>query len=149
MQIIRPVFVLLLINIHPVLFSQPFSDPLQSQVMQLEKKKTLSLEKEVYRAILTDYRIVTRSDQDDVVCPFQPSCSHYSEDAVRQYGFIQGLLLTADRLLIRHHLNLKGLYPVARQGRDLKYLDPVRPDNQKTVKEAACETLKGLRHEPY
>lgn len=32
-------------------------------------------------------------------CPMQPSCSHYSIEAITQYGLIRGVILTADRLL--------------------------------------------------
>jgi hypothetical protein len=32
-------------------------------------------------------------------CPMQPSCSHYSINAIKQYGLIRGVILTADRLL--------------------------------------------------
>lgn len=31
-------------------------------------------------------------------CVFDPSCSHYSEQAFRQFGFVKGTLLTIKRL---------------------------------------------------
>lgn len=31
-------------------------------------------------------------------CVFEPSCSHYSELAVRQHGFLRGFILTIERL---------------------------------------------------
>jgi uncharacterized protein len=33
-----------------------------------------------------------------VRCRFNPTCSHYSEEAVRKYGLRKGFLMTADRL---------------------------------------------------
>ena len=33
-----------------------------------------------------------------VKCRFQPTCSHYSEEAVQRYGIWKGLRLTASRL---------------------------------------------------
>jgi len=31
-------------------------------------------------------------------CVFEPSCSHYSEVAIRKYGFLDGLVMTIRRL---------------------------------------------------
>jgi putative membrane protein insertion efficiency factor len=38
------------------------------------------------------------SSQQYNVCAFEPSCSHYGQQAVKKYGFISGLIVTADRL---------------------------------------------------
>lgn len=38
------------------------------------------------------------SSQDLPSCVFEPSCSRFSEQAVREFGFIKGFLLTGDRL---------------------------------------------------
>ena len=40
----------------------------------------------------------TLSSQDMSVCNFTPTCSRFSEDAIRKAGFVRGLLLTSDRL---------------------------------------------------
>ncbi len=39
------------------------------------------------------------SDQIGAYCAFEPSCSTYSYIAVTRFGFVKGLLLTADRLM--------------------------------------------------
>jgi len=31
-------------------------------------------------------------------CVFEPSCSHYSEAAIRKHGFMNGIIMTAKRL---------------------------------------------------
>jgi putative membrane protein insertion efficiency factor len=31
-------------------------------------------------------------------CVFEPSCSHYSEMAIRKYGFLSGIIVTVKRL---------------------------------------------------
>jgi putative membrane protein insertion efficiency factor len=38
------------------------------------------------------------SSQQDNVCVFQPSCSHFGQEAIQQYGLAKGVLLIADRL---------------------------------------------------
>lgn len=38
------------------------------------------------------------SSQDQTVCMFHPSCSNFSKSAVKKYGVVYGLLLTADRI---------------------------------------------------
>lgn len=32
------------------------------------------------------------------VCAFTPSCSHYSQQAIAEYGFIKGIIMTGERL---------------------------------------------------
>lgn len=53
-------------------------------------------------------------------CGFKPSCSRYSAHAIRHYGMLRGLVMTADRLLRCHYC--AGLY-YPRERRLL--LDPV------------------------
>lgn len=45
-------------------------------------------------------------------CRFYPSCSHYAEDAIIQYGFFSGFYLTLRRLLKCHPWHQGGLDPV-------------------------------------
>ncbi|MCK5529308.1 MAG: membrane protein insertion efficiency factor YidD [Kiritimatiellae bacterium] len=57
-------------------------------------------------------------------CPMQPSCSHYSIEAVSQYGLIRGVILTADRLL--HEIDEAALVEkIWIKGRGYCCLDPV------------------------
>lgn len=45
-------------------------------------------------------------------CRFEPTCSHYSEEAVRRHGYVHGLWLTARRLGRCHPFNPGGYDPV-------------------------------------
>jgi putative membrane protein insertion efficiency factor len=45
-------------------------------------------------------------------CRFEPSCSHYSEEAIARWGLVRGTLLTVWRLLRCHPFARAGLDPV-------------------------------------
>ena len=45
-------------------------------------------------------------------CRFEPSCSRYSEEAVRRYGVLHGVLKTSIRLAKCHPFHPGGLDPV-------------------------------------
>lgn len=46
------------------------------------------------------------------VCRFEPSCSHYAEEAIARWGFARGLGLAVWRLLRCHPFSRGGLDPV-------------------------------------
>lgn len=46
------------------------------------------------------------------VCRFYPTCSHYSEEAIYEHGFLKGCLLTLKRLLKCHPFHKGGYDPV-------------------------------------
>jgi hypothetical protein len=51
------------------------------------------------------------------VCRFEPSCSHYAEEAIDRFGLPRGLALAGWRLLRCHPFSRGGLDPVPpRQG---------------------------------
>ena len=77
----------------------------------------------VTRALFGTYRIVL-SSQDLPVCAFNPSCSRFSQRAIGRCGFIEGALLSLDRLL-RDHPLAAAFYPVDEGGKLLKD-DPAR-----------------------
>jgi hypothetical protein len=72
----------------------------------------------VVRVLFGFYRTVV-SSQDLPMCGFSPSCSRFSQRAVDQCGFVQGTLLSIDRL-IRDHPLAAGLYQLEEGGRLLK-----------------------------
>ncbi|MCB1199415.1 MAG: membrane protein insertion efficiency factor YidD [Leptospiraceae bacterium] len=39
------------------------------------------------------------SPQDGPVCRFRPTCSRFSREAIRKYGFFTGAMISADRLI--------------------------------------------------
>ena len=45
-------------------------------------------------------------------CRFTPSCSHYSEEAFREYGFLRGCIMTIKRLGRCHPWHPGGYDPV-------------------------------------
>ena len=51
------------------------------------------------RTVMAGYHVMIKPFSDKFVhCRFQPSCSHYSEEAMRTHGFPKGLWLTTSRL---------------------------------------------------
>lgn len=54
-------------------------------------------------------------------CPMVPSCSEYGRLAVQRYGFVVGVLMSADRIhRCGHDLRY---YPLVTSGRSLRYED--------------------------
>jgi putative membrane protein insertion efficiency factor len=45
-------------------------------------------------------------------CRFEPSCSHYAEDALRKYGLLRGSLMAVRRILRCHPWHEGGYDPV-------------------------------------
>ncbi len=61
--------------------------------------------------MIRTYQVVF-SKQDGASCQFRPSCSHFGAKAIKEYGPIQGLFMTSDRLL-RCNPYTHGKYPLA------------------------------------
>ena len=63
------------------------------------------------------------STQDQPVCNFSPSCSRFGMGSIQKYGFLRGVLLTADRLLRDNGIALHTHYTFDEAIG--KYIDPV------------------------
>jgi len=61
--------------------------------------------------VLTAYRY-TISPIIGPVCRFYPSCSQYAEQAIRRYGLVRGMCLTARRILRCNPWHCGGHDPV-------------------------------------
>lgn len=72
----------------------------------------------ITRALFGTYHLVL-SSQDSATCVFSPSCSRFSQRAIGRCGFLQGVMLTLDRLL-RDHALAVPFYPRAEGGRLLR-----------------------------
>ena len=71
------------------------------------------------------------STQDQPVCNFSPSCSRFGMGAIQKYGFLRGILLTADRLLRDNGTTLHTHYPFDEASG--KYIDPVEAYSQEAL----------------
>jgi putative component of membrane protein insertase Oxa1/YidC/SpoIIIJ protein YidD len=64
------------------------------------------------------YQIFVSSQQfEDKVCTFEPSCSYFSQDAFKKYGFMKGFLMTGDRLQRCHSANTEYYFRNPKTGR--------------------------------
>ena len=77
----------------------------------------------IARALFGTYHLVL-SSQDSASCVFTPSCSRFSQKAIGTCGFLEGALLTLDRLL-RDHPMAVPFYPRA-EGTRLRRDEPAR-----------------------
>ena len=71
------------------------------------------------------------STQDQPACNFSPSCSRFGMGSIQKYGFLRGILLTADRLLRDNGSMLHTHYPFDEASG--KYLDPVEAYSQEAL----------------
>ncbi len=56
-----------------------------------------SLPSGIVRSLFWGYRFFL-SSQDTLACGFEPSCSRFSQLAIEEHGFVEGILATLDRL---------------------------------------------------
>jgi putative component of membrane protein insertase Oxa1/YidC/SpoIIIJ protein YidD len=62
-------------------------------------------------------------------CPMVPSCSRYGLQAISEYGWIQGWLMTIDRLFFRENPNMLGHYPTTHLHGVMMPYDPPAHDD--------------------
>lgn len=68
------------------------------------------------------YQILISSQQSSNVCVFYPSCSHFGQLSIKEFGFFKGGLMTSDRLQRCHVLSTEYYQPYQN---GLKLHDPV------------------------
>ena len=105
------------------LLATPADAPGSDRDVEVATRWNGALGNGVTRALFGTYRTVF-SSQDLPVCAFNPSCSRFSQRAIGRCGFIEGALLSLDRLL-RDHPLAAAFYPVDEGGKLLKD-DPAR-----------------------
>ena len=67
------------------------------------------------------------SSQDGPTCSFSPSCSQFGMGAIKEYGILRGVLLTADRLL---RCNGSQAQHYHKDPNSEKYVDPISDYSQ-------------------
>jgi putative membrane protein insertion efficiency factor len=66
-------------------------------------------------ALVRAYRLVVSPFLPPGTCKYHPSCSQYALDALRQYGFVRGVILAGWRLLRCNPWSHGGVDQVADQ----------------------------------
>ena len=88
----------------PLATAQPFG-PWQKDSLAYssnQKKVKLELSLKTSQVFFRIYHNIV-SSQDGSVCHFKPTCSSYTRQAIKKYGFLKGILIAGERL-IRDHL---------------------------------------------
>ncbi len=98
----------------------PLTTPKKQEVVRFNPQETSEL-KLVATGLIRLYQKFV-SSQDGPSCQFLPSCSHFGMGCIQEYGFVRGIMLTADRL-IRCNGSRSNHY--RRDSLTGKYIDPV------------------------
>ncbi len=78
-------------EVNPILISVPKA----KTVFNFQETSELKLASTIFIRLYQKFI----SSQDGPACNFTPSCSRFGMACIKKYGFLRGLLLTADRLL--------------------------------------------------
>lgn len=68
--------------------------------------------------LIKGWRFMLRPLFPQNACIFEPSCSHYTEEAIKEYGFLKGIMLGAWRILRCNPWNRGGFDPVKPRKRE-------------------------------
>ena len=98
----------------------PLTTPKAQEVVRFNPQETSEL-KLVAAGLIRLYQTFI-SSQDGPSCNFLPSCSRFGMGCIQEYGFLRGVLLTADRLI---RCNGSQSTHYHRDGVKRKYIDPV------------------------
>lgn len=98
----------------------PMTSPKPQETVRFNPQETSEL-KLVATGLIRLYQKFV-SSQDGPSCQFLPSCSHFGMGCIQEYGFVRGVVLTADRL-IRCNGSQSNHYH--KDGVTGKYIDPV------------------------
>lgn len=98
----------------------PLTTPKKQEVVRFNPQETSEL-KLVATGLIGLYQKFI-SSQDGPSCNFLPSCSRFGMGCIQEYGFIRGIMFTADRL-IRCNGSRSNHYH--RDSVTGKYIDPV------------------------
>ncbi len=77
--------------------ANPMTTPKPKQSVRFNPQETSEL-KLVATGLIRLYQKFI-SSQDGPSCQFLPSCSHFGMQCIQEYGFLRGVMLTADRLI--------------------------------------------------
>lgn len=78
-------------------------------------------EEESFNPYMSVWRLISAADGDR--CAMTPSCSAYASESIKNYGFLEGYLMTCDRL-IRCGRDELRFSPIIETGDDHLCLDP-------------------------
>ena len=113
-----------------ILKSNPIEMPQRREVIRLNFEETSELKLFSTGFIRVYQKFI--STQDLPVCNFTPSCSRFGMAAIQKYGFLRGVLLTADRLLRDHGMISAAHYPIdAHTG---KYADAIEDYSREALR---------------
>ncbi len=117
-------------------FSNDLKQILYNQAENLENSLLNDLLVDISTKMLTNYKnskekISFDSSLQGKRCPFYPSCSIYTKQAIKKYGFFIGLIIGWDRLYYRHNEKVFDYYDFfIEQGRVYAY-DPIYDPTKK------------------
>lgn len=87
---------LLVLVLNGIGWERPWEAVKESRAPKDSTIQAVSSPQVVVHCLIKGYQATLSKAQGDV-CNFEPSCSHFGEEAIRRYG-VQGVLMTLDRL---------------------------------------------------